>query len=86
MTLMSIMEFRDSYKKPAGKPTNVLNEYIGYYCNSLVERGFLKKPGIPRGYQLTPAGKEALRDFPPDNIPKIEELEQITPLRHFSTS
>ena len=42
--------------------TDVPGEYIGYLCDSLVKRGFLKKRMFSR-YQLTPKGHDALASF-----------------------
>jgi len=43
---------RDSGKKLLTRPMDVVGEYIGYLCDSLVSRGYLKRDGS-REYQLT---------------------------------
>ena len=44
------------------RPADVINEYIGHYCHSLVSLGYLEGSGLMRGYRLTPAGKKALKN------------------------
>ena len=60
--LMAIVSTRDSGRKFLTRPMDVVGEYIGYLCDSLVKRGYLKKDGSTE-YQLTPQGKKALLEF-----------------------
>jgi len=60
--LMAIAVARDSGKKLLPGPMDVVGEYIGYLCDSLVSRGYLKRDGS-REYQLTSRGREALSEF-----------------------
>jgi len=62
LVMKSVAGAKNSVRKLPDRPMDVINEYIGYYCNSLVSRGYLKKSGLMRGYCLTPAGKKALMD------------------------
>ena len=60
--LMAIAVTRDSGKKLLTRPMDVVGEYVGYLCDSLVSRGYLKRDGS-REYQLTTRGREALVEF-----------------------
>ena len=59
----------DSNNKLLTHPMDVTGEYIGYLCESLVRRGFLKKSS--RGYQLTLKGREALFEFLLENKTRV---------------
>jgi len=70
--LMAIVSTRDSGKKLLSRPMNVVGEYIGYLCDSLVKSGYLKRHGS-REYQLTPQGREALSEFLYENQTKVKD-------------
>ncbi len=70
--LMAIASTRDSGKKLLTRPMDVVGEYIGYLCDSLVSRGYLKKDGS-REYQLTPQGREALFEFLYQNKTEVKD-------------
>ena len=70
--LMAIAVTRDSGKKLLTRPMDVVGEYIGYLCESLVKRGYLKRNGS-REYQLTPQGREALFEFLHENKTKVKD-------------
>ena len=54
--LMAIAQTRDCGKKSLTRPMDVIGEYIGYLCNSLVIRGYTSG-NHSMGYQLTPKGR-----------------------------
>ena len=60
--LMAIAATRDAGKKLLARPMDVIGEYVGYLCDSLVRRGYLKG-NRSRGYQITLKGREALIEF-----------------------
>ena len=70
--LMAIVSTRDSGKKLLSRPVDVVGEYIGYLCDSLVEHGYLKKDGS-REYQVTPQGRKALLEFLYQNKTEVED-------------
>ena len=70
--LMAIVSTSDSGKKLLSRPMDVVGEYIGYLCDSLVKRGYLKKNGSEE-YQVTQRGREVLFEFMYQNRIKIEE-------------
>jgi len=70
--LMAIAVARDSGKKLLAHPMDVVGEYIGYLCDSLIKRGYLKRNGS-REYQLTPQGREALFEFLYQNEAKVKD-------------
>jgi len=70
--LMAIASTRDSGKKLLTRPMDVVGEYIGYLCDSLVSRGYLKRNGS-REYQLTPQGGEALSEFLYENETEVKD-------------
>jgi len=78
--LMAIASTRDSGKKLLSRPMDVVGEYIGYLCDSLVKRSYLKRDGS-REYQITPQGRTALLEFLYENQNKvkdaIETLQQL---------
>ena len=78
--LMAIVSTGDSSKKLLSRPMDVVGEYIGYLCDSLVKRGYLKRDGS-REYQVTPQGRAALLEFFYENQNKvkdaIETLQQL---------
>jgi len=78
--LMAIASTRDSGKKLLSRPMDVVGEYIGYLCDSLVKRSYLKRDGS-REYQVTPQGRTALLEFLYENQNKvkdaIETLQQL---------
>jgi len=78
--LMAIASTRDSGKKLLSRPMDVVGEYIGYLCDSLVKRSYLKRDGS-REYQVTPQGRAALLEFLYENQNKvkdaIETLQQL---------
>ena len=57
--LMAIAGARDFAKKLPIRSMDVTGEYIGYLCDSLVRRGYLKKNYL-RSYQITSQGRDAL--------------------------
>ncbi len=71
--LMAIAGAGDSGKKLLTRPMDVTGEYIGYLCDSLVRRGYLKG-NTPGGYQLTSKGSEALFDFLHRNKTRAKEM------------
>jgi len=70
--LMAIAASGDSGKKLLTRPMDVVGEYIGYLCDSLVKRGYLKRDGS-REYQLTPQGREALSEFLYKNKTEVKD-------------
>jgi len=70
--LMAIASTRDSGKKLLTRPMDVVGEYIGYLCDSLIKRGYLKRDGS-REYQLTSKGREALFEFLYENQDKVKD-------------
>ena len=81
LILVAVWGAKDSGQKTFSRPMDVLNEYIGYYCNSLVKRGYLKKPNLLRGYQLTSTGKKVLLDFVRNNEIGVEgEIKRLQQL------
>ncbi len=60
--LMAIGVTRDSGKKLLTRSIDVPGEYIGYLCDSLVERGYIEGNNSS-GYQLTWTGMAALVEF-----------------------
>ncbi len=70
--LMAIALTRDSGKKLLTRPMDVVGEYIGYLCDSLVSRGYLKRNGS-REYRLTTQGRESLFEFLYENKTKVED-------------
>ncbi len=70
--LMAVASTRDSGKKLLTRPMDVVGEYIGYLCDSLVNRGYLKKDGS-REYQLTPQGRESLFEFLYENTTRVKD-------------
>ena len=70
--LMAIAVTRDSGKKLLTRPMDVVSEYVGYLCDSLVSRGYLKRDGS-REYQLTSKGREALFEFLYENKTKVKD-------------
>ena len=78
--LMAIAVTRDAGKKLLTRPMDVVGEYIGYLCDSLIRRGYLKRDGS-RQYQLTSKGRETLFEFLYKNKTRvkdaIETLQQL---------
>ena len=70
--LIAIASTKDSGKKLLTRPMDVVGEYIGYLCDSLVKRGYLKRDGS-REYQLTSKGREALFEFLYENQDKVKD-------------
>ncbi len=70
--LMAIASARDPDEKLLTRPLDVIGEYIGYLCSSLINRGYLKKKR-PRGYLLTAKGMGTLFDFLSKNKNKAED-------------
>ena len=60
--LMDIEKNKDSGKQLANRPMDVVSEYIGYLCDSLVRRGYITV-NRKKGYQLTSAGRRTLLKF-----------------------
>ena len=74
--LMAIAAASKPDEKLLSRPLDVVGEYIGYLCSSLVNRGFLKE-NKPRGYRLTAKGMEALFEFMHKNEGKAGETEKM---------
>ena len=70
--LMAIVSTRDSGRKLLTRPMDVAGEYIGYLCDSLVKRGYLKRDGSEE-YQLTPQGRETLLQFMYQNETRVKD-------------
>ena len=70
--LMAIAATRDAGKKLLARPMDVIGEYVGYLCDSLINRGYLKRDN-PREYQLTTKGREALSEFLYENQTKVKD-------------
>jgi len=70
--LMAVAVTQGSNKKLLTRPMDVTGEYIGYLCNSLVRRGYLKG-NRSRGYQLTLKGRKALFEFLHENKARIKD-------------
>jgi len=78
--LMTIVVDAKAGKKLLTHLLDISGEYIGYFYNSLVNRGYLKHRGA-NGYQLTPAGRETISGFlkksrtlPEDIVKKLRYL------------
>ena len=70
--LMAIAITRDAGKKLLARPMDVVAEYVGYLCDSLVSRSYLKRDS-PREYQLTVKGREALFEFLYENKTRVKD-------------
>jgi len=70
--LMAIAVARDAGKKLLTRPMDVVGEYVGYLCDSLVSCGYLKRDGS-REYQLTSKGREALVEFLYANKTRVKD-------------
>ena len=70
--LMAIAITRDSGKKLLARPMDVVGEYVGYLCDSLVSRGYLRRDGS-REYQLASKGREALVEFLYANKTRVKD-------------
>ena len=70
--LMAIAVARDSGKKPLTQSMDVTGEYIGYLCDSLGRRGYLKE-NSSKGYQLTSKGREVLFEFLHENKTRVKD-------------
>ena len=70
--LLSIAVAGDSGKRLLKRPMDVTGEYLGYFYDSLVRRGYLRG-NSSRGYQLTPKGREAIVDFLQENEARIND-------------
>ncbi len=60
--LMAMAINKKTGKELLTRPMDVTGEYISNLCNSLVNRGYLKK-NRQMSYQLTSAGGKALEEF-----------------------
>ena len=81
LILMSVVGSKGSGQKLPGRPMDIMDEYIDYYCHSLVKLGYLKKPNMMRGYQLTSIGRKVLLDFVRDNEIRAEcEIKKLRQL------
>lgn len=60
--LMDIARDQDSGKWLINRPMDVISEYIGYLCDSLVRRGYITG-NKTKGYQLTSMGRGTLTEF-----------------------
>ena len=74
--LMAIVATSKPSEKLLNRPLDVIGEYIGYLCSSLINRGFLKK-NKPRGYTLTAKGMETLFEFMHKNEGKAGEAKKM---------
>jgi len=74
--LMAIASASKPGEKLLNRPLDIIGEYIGYLCSSLVNRGFLKE-SKPGGYMLTAKGMEVLFEFMNKNEGKTEEAERM---------
>lgn len=70
--LLAIAVARGSGKKLLTRPMDVTGEYIGYFYDSLVRRGYLQG-NSSRGYRLTPKGREAILEFLQENETRIND-------------
>ena len=70
--LMAIAVAGDSGKKLLTRPMDVIGEYIGYSCDSLANRGYIRG-SRSRGYQLTSKGRAALFDFLRENKTRVKD-------------
>ena len=68
--LMDIARNKDSGKQLANRAMDVVSEYIGYLCDSLVRRGYMMGNRI-KGYQLTPMGRGTLLEFFKENEGRV---------------
>jgi len=60
--LMDIARNKDSGKQLANQAMDIVSEYIGYLCDSLVRRGYITG-NRTKGYQLTSVGRGTLLEF-----------------------
>ena len=58
--LLDIAKNKESGKQLVNRPMDVISAYIGYLCDSLVRRGYIKG-NRTKGYQLTSMGRGALQ-------------------------
>ena len=70
--LMAIAVTRDAGKKLLARPMDVVGEYVGYLCDSLVSRGYIKRDSS-KEYQLTSKGREALVEFLYANKTRVKD-------------
>jgi len=71
--LMAIGVSRDSGKRLLAQPVGRERDYIGYLCDSLVKRGFLKG-NKTRGYELTLMGMKTLFEFLLENKNRARDM------------
>jgi len=57
--LMAIGKGEELTTKQLTHVTDITGVYLRYLCNSLIKRGYLEWSN-PKGYQITPKGKEAI--------------------------
>lgn len=78
--VIAIAAARDTGKELLIPPMDVIGEYIGYLCDSLVRRGYMKG-NSSRGYQITLKGTETLFKFMDENRTRfgymIKTLQQL---------
>jgi len=70
--LMDIARNEDSGKQLVNRPMDVISEYIGYLCDSLVSRGYLKG-NRAKGYQITSMGRGTLVEFLQENETRVKD-------------
>ena len=80
LILMTIALSEDSGKKLINRPMDVTGEYIGYLCDSLGSRGYLKG-NRAKGYQLTSMGEGVLLESLRHNEAKFKDIiRKLKPL------
>ena len=71
--LMDIARNKDSGKQLANRAMDVVSEYIGYLCGSLVRRGYITG-NRTKGYQLTSMGRGTLLEFFKENEGRVKDM------------
>ena len=71
--LMDIARNKDSGKQLANRAMDVVSEYIGYLCDSLVRRGYITG-NRTKGYQLTSMGRGTLLEFFKENEGRVKDM------------
>ncbi|MFH1663137.1 MAG: hypothetical protein ABH934_04390 [Chloroflexota bacterium] len=73
VVLMAVASAGKQDEKLLTRPLDVIGEYIGYLCSSLIRRDYLKD-NKPKGYRLTAKGLEAICEFIARNQNKSDDI------------
>ena len=72
--LMAIASAGKPDEKLLARPLDVIGEYIGYLCSSLIKRNYLND-NRPGGYRLTAKGIETICEFIARNQNKADDIK-----------